>query len=184
MDIKRPPRLLTYICNTAVIRISPAGFKFISWLLTTDHCHIQSESLDWNRCVFNGIFFFLATIVYIGSWRHWYFCNITTFINCIIWNKSSSMCILHHSTLTNIYIYRILAALKVETDIIAIITVRLIGRAVIPLKMYVKTFNTDVIVFICIKHHHVMLHWPIFSVSESVHWYWQISLNDIKIKNV
>ena len=54
-----------------------------------------------------------------------------------------------------ICIYSRMSVLKVETDIITIasITVSPIGTAMI---MYVKTFKTDVIVFICIKHDNVM----------------------------
>jgi len=39
---------------------------------------------------------------------------------------------------------RIMAVIKVETDIITSITVSLIGRAVILVIMYVETFKTDV----------------------------------------
>ena len=52
-----------------------------------------------------------------------------------------------------ICIYSRMSVLKVETDIITSITVSPIGTAMI---MYVKTFKTDVIVFICIKHDNVM----------------------------
>jgi len=45
-------------------------------------------------------------------------------------------------------IYRITAVMKVKTDIIANIPANLIGRAVILLIMYVKTFKSDVIVCI------------------------------------
>jgi hypothetical protein len=44
--------------------------------------------------------------------------------------------------------YRITAVLKVETDIIASISVSLTGRAVILVIMYVEIFRTGVIVFI------------------------------------
>ena len=49
-----------------------------------------------------------------------------------------------------------MSALKVETDIITSMTVSPTGTAVILVIMYVKTFKTDVIVFICIKHDHVI----------------------------
>ena len=52
-----------------------------------------------------------------------------------------------------ICIYSRMSVLKVETDIITSITVSPIGTAMI---MYVKTFKTNVIVFICIKHDNVM----------------------------
>jgi hypothetical protein len=45
-------------------------------------------------------------------------------------------------------LYRITAVLKVETYITTIITVSLIGRAVILVIMYVETFKTAVIVII------------------------------------
>ena len=45
------------------------------------------------------------------------------------------------------YIYRIMADLKVETDIITSIAVSPIGWTVILVKMYVETFKTDVNVF-------------------------------------
>jgi len=41
-----------------------------------------------------------------------------------------------------------MAALKIETDIITGIVARSIGRAVILVRMFVKTFKTDIIVFI------------------------------------
>ena len=51
-------------------------------------------------------------------------------------------------------IYRKIAAMKVETDIVASIAANLIGGAVI---MYVNTFKTNVIVFIgnimCLTSH-------------------------------
>ena len=43
--------------------------------------------------------------------------------------------------------YRIMAVLKVETDIIASATARPTGRAVILMIMYVEIFKTNVIVF-------------------------------------
>jgi len=46
-------------------------------------------------------------------------------------------------------IYRILALMKIETDIISSITPSLIGPAVIFVIMFVETFKTDAIVFIC-----------------------------------
>ena len=51
-----------------------------------------------------------------------------------------------------------MSALKVETDIITSIAVRLIGRAVIPGTMYVRTLKTYVTVFIGIKLLNVMPH--------------------------
>ena len=45
-------------------------------------------------------------------------------------------------------IYKITAVMKVKTDIIANIPASLIGRAVILVIMYVKTFKSDVIVYI------------------------------------
>ena len=45
-------------------------------------------------------------------------------------------------------IYGIMAVLKAKTNIIASIVVSPIGRAVILVIMYVKTFKSDVIVFI------------------------------------
>ena len=47
-----------------------------------------------------------------------------------------------------IYIYRIMAVMKVETDIITSITESLIGRAAMLVIMFFKTFKTDGIVFI------------------------------------
>jgi len=52
-------------------------------------------------------------------------------------------------------IYRIMAILKVKTDIITSISASSIGRAVILVITYVETFKMDVIVFIGIKHHNV-----------------------------
>ena len=57
-----------------------------------------------------------------------------------------------------IYMYRITAVLKVETDIIASIAASLVGLVVILVIMYVEIFNTDIIVFIGIKCHNVTSH--------------------------
>jgi hypothetical protein len=64
-----------------------------------------------------------------------------------------------------------MAALKVKTDIITRITVSLIGEAVILVIMllYVKTFKTEVIVFICNVIMCLRSHWPIIiSISRLV----------------
>ena len=184
MDIKRPPRLLTYIYNTTVIKISPAGFKFISWLLTTDHCH--------------NIFNQKALIEILVSLMVSFFpCN-----NCLHWQLTTLLFLQHHyiyklhylkqkqfhvnTTSQHIdqYKYRTMSALKVETDIITSIAVSLIGRAVIPGTMYVRTLKTYVTVFIGIKLLNVMPHWPIFSSIRISALILTISLNEIKIKNV
>jgi hypothetical protein len=48
-----------------------------------------------------------------------------------------------------IQIYRITAVLKVETDIIVSISVSLVGWAMILVIMYIKTFKTVIVFFIC-----------------------------------
>lgn len=50
--------------------------------------------------------------------------------------------------------YRIMVVLKINTDIIASITVSAVGQAIILAIMYAETIKTDVIVFIgnVIKH--------------------------------
>jgi Na+/melibiose symporter-like transporter len=58
-------------------------------------------------------------------------------------------------------IYRITVVMKVETDIIASLT------------MYVETFKTNVIVFICNIIMCLTSHGWYFSVSEGVRWCWQ-----------
>ena len=60
-----------------------------------------------------------------------------------------------------IKIYRITAILKVETDIITCITVRLTGWAVILVIMYIKTFKTKVTVFISNIIMCLTSHWQI-----------------------
>jgi hypothetical protein len=50
-------------------------------------------------------------------------------------------------------INRLLAVMKVETDIITSIAACLIGLAMILVIMNVKTFKTDVIIFICNVFH-------------------------------
>ena len=52
------------------------------------------------------------------------------------------------SDCTGSTVYRITTILKVETDIIAIISMSPKGRDVILVKMCVKSFKTDVIIFI------------------------------------
>jgi hypothetical protein len=61
-------------------------------------------------------------------------------------NHQSLWCKTHYNITDK---YRIIAILKVETDIIANISASPIGRAGIFVIMYVKAFKTDVIVFIC-----------------------------------
>jgi len=86
-----------------------------------------------------------------------------------------------YSTTTNCLIrYGITLVMKVETDIIANIAASSIGWAVINI---VQTFKTNVIVIIdnniiCFCGH--TDRW--LSISESISWYWQISLNEIKGK--
>lgn len=48
-------------------------------------------------------------------------------------------------------IYRIMAVLKIETCIVTSVAVSPMGQTVILVIMYVDTFKSDVIVFICIK---------------------------------
>jgi hypothetical protein len=71
------------------------------------------------------------------------------------------------------YMYRIMAVLKVETDIITSFTESLIGWAMM---MYIETFKTDVIVFIGNIIMCLMSQWPInLSImvsSWSVHGCW------------
>ena len=63
-----------------------------------------------------------------------------------------------------LYIYRIMAVLKVETYIIISILASPIGWAVILLIMYAETFKTNIIVFfVYLKRHNVISHWPKFS---------------------
>ena len=68
----------------------------------------------------------------------------------------------------------ITVALKVETDISASIKANQKGRAMILMIMFVRTFKTDVIVFIGNKPHNICFHTDrYFPVSESVRCYWQ-----------
>ena len=48
-------------------------------------------------------------------------------------------------------IYRIMAVLKIETCIVTSVAVSPMGQTVILVIMYVDTFKSDVIVFICIN---------------------------------
>ena len=58
-------------------------------------------------------------------------------------------------------VYKIMAVMKVETDSIARITVSLIGWAVILVIMYIKTFKTNIIVFVGNVVMFLLSHWPI-----------------------
>jgi len=78
--------------------------------------------------------------------------------------------------------YRITVVLKVKTDIITNIAVSPIGWVWILVIMHVETFKTDIIVFISIKHHNVMSHWPIFSSIRVTKLILTISLGEIKGK--
>ena len=80
--------------------------------------------------------------------------------------------------------YEITAVLKVKTDIITSIAVRLIGRTVILVIMYVETFKTDVnlLVFLVLDVIMWRSDWPIFSSIRVTKLILIISLNVIKGK--
>ena len=81
---------------------------------------------------------------------------------------------------SNTYIlYRIMAALKVEKDLITSFAVSQIGQAVI---MYAENFKNVIISFTGIKCHNVMLHWVIFSRIRVIPLILTISLHEIKGK--
>jgi hypothetical protein len=87
---------------------------------------------------------------------------------------------LYYDTLLILFLYilrydeYITVALKVETDISASIKANQKGRAMILMIMFVRTFKTDVIVFIGNKPHNICFHTDrYFPISESVRCYWQ-----------
>ena len=75
------------------------------------------------------------------------------------------------------HIFKIMVVLKVETDNITSISASQIGQVMTLSIRHVKTFKTDIIVFtskiiMCLMSHYSHND-RLFSVSESISWYWQ-----------